>query len=358
METKQKNVWMKKIQIFAEIIIFCLGFVIILNSITKLVMPKYLFNTSYSSPETEMWENFNSLPKNSLDCLFVGSSHFYNGINPVVIYDQSGYTSFTLACSGTDMTTAYLVTNYALRTQSPQVVFLDAYTFFNDCFYNESIFNKSTDGMELSIEKLEAIEEWQKKDTTISTTYRLFPILDYHNRWEELEEIDFTYEELKENWYGFAPSLHYETVTHDSYAAGIGYELPISDVMMSYFTSIVDLCNANGIQLVLLGMPCDMWDSHLNDTVGKIAKQYGVGFIDYNSPEMYETLSLDLEKYFRDPNHLNMLGGTIFSARFAEYMQVLELETQHSPKVDQKWEENVIQWNVYYENQLIKMFEE
>ncbi len=352
-----KNNWIKRIQVFVELSVFIIGFVLLLHVFTNIVSPKYLFNTEYSSPETEMWEGFDELQKNSLDFLFVGSSHFYNGVNPVVIYEKTGYTSYTMTCSGADMPTAYFLTNYALRTQKPQVVFLDVYAFFYDSFYNEAIFTKCVDGMKYSKAKMEAIKDWQEIDPTISTAYRVFPILDYHNRWEELTEYDFTYKEMKDSWMGFAPCFHYETVTHDSFMTGIDYELPVSDTMLLYFSKMVQLCNENGIQLILVEMPCEMWDAHLNDTVGILAEQYGVSFWDFNLPGVYDTLDLDLDKCFRDPNHLNMYGGTLFSYKLAEKLQTMGIMTSHTAKVTNYWNKQVAAWNEYYEQQVVDMFQ-
>lgn len=356
MENVGKNILVKKTKIALELLIFIVGTAWILQTLTGIVSPKYLFNTSYSSPETEMWEGFDALPKNSLDILYVGSSHFYNGINPVVIYNQTGYTGYDMTCSGQDMGTAYFLMKYALKTQKPQVIVLDAYSFFYDCFVNDAIFSKSVDGMKLSKVKMEAIRDWQQIYPEFRTDYRLFPILDYHTRWEELTEYDFLYEDLKDSWVGFAPSYHYETVEHNWYYEGFDYQLPTSNTMMSYFSKIVDLCNENGIRLVLLEMPCQMWNAYLNDTVGIIAETYGVEYWDYNPPEVFDSIGLDMDRSFRDPNHLNMHGGVIFSGKLAEKLLTLELKHGQNEFVISSWDKLVLEWDAHYEEKLAEMF--
>ena len=59
------------------------------------------------TPETEMWEQFYELDKNSIDMVFVGNSHVYNAINPAVIYEKSGIKSFDIATSNQDLFTSY-----------------------------------------------------------------------------------------------------------------------------------------------------------------------------------------------------------------------------------------------------------
>ncbi|MCG8475685.1 MAG: hypothetical protein MI784_09440, partial [Cytophagales bacterium] len=42
------------------------------------------------------WEEFHALPKNSLDVLFLGSSHCYRSLSPKVFKQELGLESFNL----------------------------------------------------------------------------------------------------------------------------------------------------------------------------------------------------------------------------------------------------------------------
>ena len=86
------------------------------------------------TPETEMWEQLYKLDKNSIDMVFVGNSHVYNGINPAVIYEHSGIKSFDIATSNQDLFTSYYLLKEFMVRQDPSVVVLDTYGIFQTPF--------------------------------------------------------------------------------------------------------------------------------------------------------------------------------------------------------------------------------
>ena len=50
------------------------GFLAILSAVTAVLQPKYYF-ASMASPETEVWDSFYEQPEDSIDLIFLGSSH-------------------------------------------------------------------------------------------------------------------------------------------------------------------------------------------------------------------------------------------------------------------------------------------
>jgi len=73
-----------------KILCLLMAFVGIFVVATKVLQEKWYFSLHINSPETENWQAFYDEPKDSLDVIFLGSSHVYNGINPVVFYEETG----------------------------------------------------------------------------------------------------------------------------------------------------------------------------------------------------------------------------------------------------------------------------
>ena len=70
----------------------------------------------------ERWNDFYSLPNNSLDVLFVGSSHAYVTFNPDIVDTTLHVRSFNLGGPAQTPITTYYVLKEALRFQRPRVV--------------------------------------------------------------------------------------------------------------------------------------------------------------------------------------------------------------------------------------------
>lgn len=74
------------------------------------------------------WEEFYQLPKgDSLDILFLGSSHAYRGIDPSLIDSLLETKTFNLGSSGQTPLTTYHVLKNAVRHVYPKMVVIDLY---------------------------------------------------------------------------------------------------------------------------------------------------------------------------------------------------------------------------------------
>lgn len=97
----------KVITTILKVCTWCIGFGVIFFVCSGILKPKYFFDSASQSPETEMWKAFYEEPENSIDVIFLGSSHIYNGVNPLVFYEETGLTGFDLASSSQDIPTGY-----------------------------------------------------------------------------------------------------------------------------------------------------------------------------------------------------------------------------------------------------------
>lgn len=338
---KRLTTWIK---IPIKLLLFTCGFVLILMVLSTVLKPKWMFQTREKSPETETWSEFYEEPKNSLDILFIGSSHVYDDVNPVVIYENTGLKGFDLASSRQDMATSYFYIKEALRRQNPQYIVLETYGFGYDALSAEeqACYKRSLDYMRGLSVKIEAYRAWHKNLPDESLFPRIFTIMDYHSRWDSLEEIDFTFKEKIETVNGYSPVYSCQTIAHEKY-----YEeeevTAFSETTMEYFEKICDICKEENIQLVLFSAPADNARKVQADQFRAIADLYQVPYYDFNEDTYYSQIGLDSTKDYRDYSHLNVYGSEKFSRFLAEQM-VAWFSLGDTMAPNDVWEQKAEQW--------------
>ena len=106
----------KIIKIISFILIFC----VLLYSVNKILRLKGIgWNHAYT---------FYQNPKNSIDVLFIGSSHVHNGIDISLLYKEYGISSYDFSSSGQPLPTSYFYVKEALKTQKPKLIIFDSYS--------------------------------------------------------------------------------------------------------------------------------------------------------------------------------------------------------------------------------------
>lgn len=73
------------------------------------------------------WDDFYKADKNSLDVLFVGSSHCYRAFNPLVFDSLTLKKSFNLGSSAQTPVTTLFVLEEAFKTQKPEIVVFEIF---------------------------------------------------------------------------------------------------------------------------------------------------------------------------------------------------------------------------------------
>lgn len=70
---------------------------------------------------------FYELDDNTVDVLFLGSSHAYEDFNTGTLWDEFGIASYILAGSVQPMWNTYYYLKEALKTQTPELIILEGY---------------------------------------------------------------------------------------------------------------------------------------------------------------------------------------------------------------------------------------
>lgn len=321
---------------------------VILYYCQRLLQAKWISSSGENTASTSTWQEYRELEENTVDVLFLGTSHVYFGIDPMYIYDRSGITSYVFGGPGLRFDLTYITLEDALKTQKPSVVFLDMSAVQFDFQQTEAKCHKVSDQLPISMSKIEYAfdndsEEMKPLDV-------LFPLLRYHTRWQELGKKDFQYVtgEMNET-YIRGHYISYEN-KKTSFHFEEESEFVLTDRNRDYLQRIDALCEENGIELICYKIPTPTWYRAQSEGAAAIAEELGVPYL-----ELYhevDKMGLDVKTDFRDKqNHLNQYGAEKVCAWLTDYMQEnLNLQDQRS--TNQEWNEDLVKYKELLQERL------
>lgn len=272
-----------------------------------------------------MWDNFNALEENSVSALFVGNSHSFCSIDTDLLESVYGYSSFMLSASGQTMAMNYYAILEALKTQHPRVIYLETSYVIHEWKHSGlEMAHLFFDGMPLDSIKIEAVKDIIEKNDRICF---YLPLGQYHSRWTGLTEEDYSSDLT-------APlgSFHSDYVFNcwEIQTAPTIEKNPMAIVATEYLDKIIELCKAEGIELILYTVPYNSLykddDSALEasfyrqgvyHTLEDYAQEKEVTY--YNLFNEVSDIGLDYSKDFMDAQHFNCYGQEKFTYYMVEH---------------------------------------
>ena len=266
-----------------------------------------------------------------IDVLNVGTSLCDVSLTPLELYRDYGITSYNM---GRDMQTraeTYYAIKAALRSQKIKVLLWE------------------TDNLckQVDIRKLDPENQYKPEQRDYMKPYRQeltefcyyhFPILRYHSFWrnwvngikhdEFYKGFQINKEIVKPNDgkgnrdekdQGEKKSL----TRAEKLRAKIDlkHELTFQRDQIRAFKRIYNMCQANGIKLVLYSAPSMKYyqSRRRHDAITKLANQYGIDYIDGNFDE--DKIGIDWDKdSFDGGAHLNLYGSRKMTKYLGEYL--------------------------------------
>ncbi|MBR5635584.1 MAG: hypothetical protein IKW81_01470 [Pseudobutyrivibrio sp.] len=301
---------------------------LLVHGINKVLVPKFYVSNMW--PTTSGLKGFYQMDENSIDVIYIGSSHSATTFIPQVVYDTNGITSYNLSCEQQNMLTSYYWLKEAYRYQSPKVVVLDTFMLFElspsePLNSPEGMTRKAIDSMRWSKVKWEAIHDIADKDPKQSVNSYIFTNIRFHDRWKNLTEQDFIYPSLDKKFElkGYVP-LNDRAGSPD-YTPMAGYDstdmVEVLPLMRDYLDKIVDLCNEHDTQLILVKNPTVSWSVSRHNTIAAYALEKGIPFIDYNDASYFTEAGFVYTDDMNDYGHPNIWGAEKLSAHMAGLLQ-------------------------------------
>ena len=344
-------------------ICFCLLFVILFVFLSGAFIPRT--GTTEDGMESRISKAYRGEPRDSIDTVFIGNSDIYRAISPVDLFHQTGITSAIAGRPNKQLSEVPGDIRDILRYQNPKTIVLET-----DCMFSGTNpgFKKGISPLEAEAAKVDVAGQAPSKatdadvagqapskatDTDVAgqapsnatdtahqnifakckallqegdsaflaaLNYK-FPLVKYHDNWKHLKLTTFLQPRGK---YHFSNKGMAYANTVKAYPFGNEYmqlsggkHAMLSEEKLDQFQKIYDLCDRNGIRLVLLTVPsANTWNKGKSDTVKQLAKKYDLTYYDYNRQL---PAGFDWATDSKDGgNHLNYAGASAVTKDLAK----------------------------------------
>lgn len=344
-------------------ICFCLLFVILFVFLSGAFIPRT--GTTEDGMESRISKAYRGEPRDSIDTVFIGNSDIYRAISPVDLFHQTGITSAIAGRPNKQLSEVPGDIRDILRYQNPKTIVLET-----DCMFSGTNpgFKKGISPLEAEAAKVDVAGQAPSKATDADVADQApskatnadvagqapskatdtahqnifakckallqegdsaflaalnykFPLVKYHDNWKHLKLTTFLQPRGK---YHFSNKGMAYANTVKAYPFGNEYmqlsggkHAMLSEEKLDQFQKIYDLCDRNGIRLVLLTVPsANTWNKGKSDTVKQLAKKYDLTYYDYNRqlPAGFNWVTDSKD----GGNHLNYAGASAVTKDLAK----------------------------------------
>lgn len=294
-------------------------------------------------------EKFYDLPENSVDVLFVGSSHCYRNINPAIFYENEGITAYNLGSASAMIWNSYYYLEEALKTQKPKVVYLECYkTYITGEYSDTAVAIKAVSGMKISKTYFDDIKASVSESEDLIDYYLMFPW--FHSRYDEITEADILENygnEYYDSFLGYFPINKPQKYKMSNTLNEVTEKEPLSDKVTEYLDKIVEITEENDIELVFVITPFCKNATKLQpyyNSLAEYADEKEITLINGNL--MYSELGLNRKKDFGKGNHLCDSGATKITNYLLDFTsENYDLEDHRGDEYYSRWEANVAYMN-------------
>ena len=344
-------------------ICFCLLFALLFVFLSGAFIPRT--GTTEDGMESRISKAYRGEPRDSIDTVFIGNSDIYRAISPVDLFQQTGITSAIAGRPNKQLSEVPGDIRDILRYQNPKTIVLET-----DCMFSGTNpgFKKGISPLEAEAAKVDVAGQAPSKATDVDVAGQApskakaadvagqapsktkatahqnifdkckallqegdsaflaalnykFPLVKYHDNWKHLKLTAFLQPRGK---YHFSNKGMAYANTFKAYPFGNEYmqlsggkHAMLSEEKLDQFQKIYDLCDRNGIRLVLLTVPsANTWNKGKSDTVKQLAKKYDLTYYDYNHQL---PAGFDWTTDSKDGgNHLNYAGASAVTKDLAK----------------------------------------
>ncbi|MBR1865280.1 MAG: hypothetical protein IJ801_02110 [Lachnospiraceae bacterium] len=309
-----------------QVIIFILIFMIIFIKINDILRVKVHTNDTIGS--------FYKERSDSIDVIFVGSSHAFSSFSPMELWDDYGITSYNLSTGCQSLPCSYYLMKEAIRTQHPKVVVLETYaSYYMTDYISTARVHQAIDCIPLNQTKFEILTDYLSD--TMSVHERLeyvFPIALYHSRWKELKKNDIR--PKKTYLRGYYTQLHINEQQEIDLSDEV---VEVYEKNISYIEKMIHLCEKNDVELIMCQTPIAKNKDYKNicgrmKTIENYAVEQGISYINYD--KLRDILKLDYKVDFADSKHLNIIGASKTTSYMGDYLKTHYELADHRNETD------------------------
>ncbi len=333
---------------FKQIVIFIVKIAVFVACVLPVI---YFLGNKYSVASTEnkinsynesRWNEFYEQPKNTIDMVFLGSSHSYCTFDPLIVDRGLGKNSYQMGMPLQHLDSTYYTLREILNYQSPKDVVLEVYWDMLD-----DDFELTQAGYLFQVMKNKELE-----NEYIKEVFPLSEKVKYNINIFRYQADYFAYRNTKlkeklENNYGlytpakakqkgvekYSPKgyiycdynmLPDEFDKTNQFKNTDGKKWVASSSQLKYLNKIIELCNKKGIRLKFVTAPVANVSigyiknyDYIHNYIEDIANKNGIKYLDYNILNKDGTFFNN--DNFRDDAHLNNSGAEIADKYFINW---------------------------------------
>lgn len=353
--------------IIPRFILFIILGMLLVKGVSVFLIPKWNY-PRFVEETTNSMKAFQKDGNNlSIDVFFLGTSHMEYGVSPLEMYKRYHLLSYNIATSGQPIWGSVYLVKEIFKKQTPKVVVFDASKMFQsneaEQSYRYILDNETTTNEKKQLIKDSVADMWPNRGNTIHGMYTsvpeyvfsvLFPIYRYHDRWSEIEELDFKGFPKKYFRQGYHMSTHVraadftiqgmndiQTERKDISERHVNivenktesntseekelYGVQLKQKSIEAVLEMKEICESNGSKLLLVKIPSagtfeyrGAWTETKSELVKEFAAEQGIQFLDL----MYDRDLINWEEDTLDGgNHLNLSGARKVSLCLGEYLR-------------------------------------
>lgn len=279
--------------------------------------------------------SYNMLPKNSIDILFIGSSHSYCTFNTDLLDNYLNVNTLNFGTDSQSIPGSYYAVKEILKKQNAKIVVLEVFTIIkskgnkNNFYVNT---RKIFDDMRISKNKIEmTLNNFPKGERVVN----FFNTTAYHERWKEIKEMTFsksipTHRGFLGNDFNFIAGTQNYDIYNKNIDKKFKYNYPEENIV--FLEKLCQYLNKKNIKLILVSTPVipsvdllqEKYFIEENEAIHGIIKKYNnVEIINFNNNK-----ELKLEKiHFSDDGHLSLAGSDLVSEKMARILEEKYEET-------------------------------
>ena len=336
-----------KRQAVAKAVCFLLIFVVLWLVLQRILDYKY---TDSRELLHDRYRHFEQEPQGTIDVLYMGSSSMDSGINPAVVYRETGITGYNFSIHYNSAFMTYYNVRYAFEHHIPRLLVLDLSDihFVRDpkvMTYYEATYRKSIENMPDFRLRMEMLMAYQREFGVNDTMEYLLPLLRYHDRWKNLTLDDFLPGAYSSSDY--QPFLKGAYMREDSkdqterpaFTARQD-NVEASQVSLSYYRRIVQLCRDNGVEVMVVAIPRMMMNPNYLECAIAFCEENNLNILYYLDKESIHAIGIDEKDCFYDTGHMNTRGQLAYSRTLArEIMSLYDLEDHRGDPAYAAWDE-------------------
>lgn len=304
----------------------------------RLLMPKYQSKSIEGSLTEEYYRE--TLPH---DVLFIGDCEVFSNISPITLYRDFGIASYIRGSAQQLAWHSYYLLEDALQTEKPSVVVFNVLALKYGEPQSEAYNRMTIDGMRWSAAKIGVIRDSMTEGED-PVSY-VFPLLRFHDRWSDLkaEDVRCLFRKAPVAHAGYLLRTDVRPVTQTPAVAPLT-DPHLPDTSMEWLGKMADLCERNGIELVLIKSPSivphwyDEWDADIH----AFAESRGIWYV--NTLQENDAIGIDYTTDTCDMGqHLNVYGAEKLSYWFGtELKKRFEIaDRRNDPAYQAVWSEKI-----------------